>query len=42
VQGEAVRAGPFLAALSDDDAQKLRAVGRVRRYGAGETIIHQR
>lgn len=35
------RLGPFLAALSDDDARALRALGRVRRYGAGDTIIHQ-
>ena len=33
--------GPFLAALSDDDARELRALGRVRSYGAGDTIFHQ-
>lgn len=34
-------AGPFLAALSDDDARELRALGRVRRYATGDTIFHQ-
>jgi CRP/FNR family cyclic AMP-dependent transcriptional regulator len=35
------RAGPFLAALSEADARELRALGRVRRYAAGDTIFHQ-
>lgn len=34
-------AGPFLAALTDDDARELRELGRVRRYAAGDTIFHQ-
>lgn len=38
---DGVTAGPFLAALTDDDARELRALGRIRRYGVGETIIHQ-
>jgi CRP-like cAMP-binding protein len=33
--------GPFLAALSDSDASDLRALGRVRSYGAGDAIFHQ-
>jgi CRP/FNR family cyclic AMP-dependent transcriptional regulator len=33
--------GPFLAALSDDDARELRALGRVRSYETGDTIFHQ-
>jgi CRP-like cAMP-binding protein len=33
--------GPFLAALSEDDARDLRALGRVRRYDAGDAIFHQ-
>jgi CRP-like cAMP-binding protein len=33
--------GPFLAALGADDALALRALGRVRHYAAGDTIIHQ-
>lgn len=39
-QGE-VSAGPFLAALSDEDARDLRALGRVRRYDSGDTLFHQ-
>jgi CRP-like cAMP-binding protein len=34
-------AGPFLAALSEDDARELRAIGRVRHYDAGEAIFHE-
>lgn len=33
--------GPFLAALSEDDARELRALGRVRRYDAGDVLFHQ-
>ena len=33
--------GPFLAALTDDDATELRALGRERTYDAGDTIFHQ-
>lgn len=33
--------GPFFSALAADDADALRHVGRVRRYSAGQTIIHQ-
>jgi CRP-like cAMP-binding protein len=35
------RAGPFLAALTSGDARDLRALGRVREYGSGDTIFHQ-
>jgi CRP/FNR family transcriptional regulator, cyclic AMP receptor protein len=34
-------AGPFLAALTDDDARDLRALGRVREYAAGDALFHQ-
>ena len=34
-------AGPFLAALTEDDARELRALGRVRSYSAGDAIYHQ-
>ena len=34
-------AGPFLAALTEDDARELRALGRVRTYSAGDAIYHQ-
>lgn len=33
--------GPFLAALSDDDAAELRTLGRVRSYATGDTLFHQ-
>lgn len=33
--------GPFLAALSEGDARDLRALGRVRRYDAGDVLFHQ-
>lgn len=33
--------GPFLAALSEDDARELRALGRLRRYDAGDVLFHQ-
>ena len=35
------RGGPFLAALTDDDARELRALGRIRDYDAGDAIFHQ-
>ncbi len=38
---EGATAGPFLAALDDEDARELRALGRLRRYAPGDTIIHQ-
>ncbi len=38
---ERATAGPFLTALSDDDARDLRALGRVRNYLAGDAIFHQ-
>ena len=38
---QAASPGPFLAALTDDDAAELRALGRVRTYDAGDTIFHQ-
>ncbi|MBJ7328357.1 MAG: Crp/Fnr family transcriptional regulator [Solirubrobacteraceae bacterium] len=37
----ATQDGAFLAALSDDDERQLRALGRVRRYDAGDAIFHQ-
>lgn len=33
--------GPFLTALTEDDARELRALGRVRRYAAGDVLFHQ-
>ncbi len=33
--------GPFLAALSHDDAAELRALGRIRSYATGDTLFHQ-
>ena len=33
--------GPFLAALTQDDARELRALGRIRRYAAGDALFHQ-
>lgn len=41
MSGEAISPGPFLSALSDDDALALRALGRTRSYAAGDTIFHQ-
>lgn len=35
------RGGPFLAALTEDDARELRALGRIRDYDAGDAIFHQ-
>lgn len=34
-------AGPFLAALSEEDADELRALGRTRRYDAGDPLFHE-
>jgi CRP-like cAMP-binding protein len=39
--GRALAGGPFLAALTEDDARELRALGRVRTYSAGDAIYHQ-
>lgn len=36
-----VRNGAFLAALGEDDERELRALGRLRRYDAGDAIFHQ-
>ena len=35
------RTRPFLAALCDDDASDLRAIGRLRSHDAGDAIFHQ-
>ncbi len=38
---DTARAGPFLGALSDEDARDLRAIGRARAYDTGDAIFHQ-
>ena len=39
--GTEATSSPFLAALTDDDARDLRALGRVRSYAPGDAIFHQ-
>jgi CRP-like cAMP-binding protein len=41
VSAQARSPGPFLSALSEDDARALRALGRARSYAAGDPIFHQ-
>ena len=41
MSAETTSPGPFFAALTEADAQDLRALGRVRAYDTGDVIFHQ-